>query len=530
MKKIIFKSITRVILIFLIVFSISKFVHKKVTPMSDRNRDYIVYNMEKKPTKFLLPDDGGSNELFNSLFEGLVRSNEDGEMIGAIAESWAISKDETCYTFKIREEARESNGSKITAYNFVELFNGILTLEKGNRYIGELYYIVGAEEYSNTKKNVESVNINAIDKNTLQITLKAPCKYFLSILAHPMFAYRTLNSDLDVWNGNYKKINYSGPYVISNITEKNEVILVKNEHYWNKEQVKSKELHITFIENSEEVLADFKTGSVDIFKNPPLNEKKKLEADDKIITKKNDSVSAINFNLSKKNIVSNMDFRKALAISINRQKLNDNIFYETSIPALSYIPKTMSDGINGKYTNKDFFSISGNVDRAREFLKESNYIKGGDKLIFVYLNDSQSKKICENIVKSFKDDIKLNFEIKGLNGNEYKEAIKNHDYDLLLSKADANYNYPTAFLDDYKLKHSYAYENKEFDNILSKVEIEKNPLKRKELIQTAESVLINDAVVIPILFNTTLVCRENDIEGIYFDKKGNVRLDKIYKR
>ena len=245
---------------------------------SEESRNYVVYNLGKAPEDLIMLKNYNirQQDLLVNLFEGLVSIDEKGKINPALAESWTLSKDETCYTFKIRENAKWSDGSDITAEDFVTFFSEILSKDIDNKYAQQLYYIFGAEDYRKGKCDFNNVAIRAIDKKSLEIRLNYPCNYFLNILSEPIYSLRKVDDDLKEWKKNYKNIVYSGSFIIDNISENSEITLKKNLEYWNKDLVKSDEILVTCIDGSEASLAAFQNYKVDLFVNPPISEYKGL--------------------------------------------------------------------------------------------------------------------------------------------------------------------------------------------------------------------------------------------------------------
>jgi peptide/nickel transport system substrate-binding protein len=169
--------------------------------------------------------------LLLSLFEGLVKVDETGKIVPGLAENWTLGQDNITYTFNIKHNAKWSDGSEITANDFLYFYSKFLNSKTDNVYADQLYYIFGAQEYRNNKKSFNGVAVRAVDEKTLEIRLNSPCSSFLEILSEPIFTVRKLNNDLKDWLKNYKNIVYSGPFKIDDIAENKEITLVKNKFY-----------------------------------------------------------------------------------------------------------------------------------------------------------------------------------------------------------------------------------------------------------------------------------------------------------
>ncbi len=494
---------------------------------NEKIRNYIVCNFQKTPKDLIMLNeyDIREQDLITNLFEGLVRIDETGKIATATAESWALSKDETCYTFKIKDNARWSDGSSITAEDFVDFFREILSKNTDNIYAEQLYCIFGVEDYRKGKCDFNNVAIRAVDKKSLEIRLNYPCCYFLNLLAEPIYGIRKINSNLKDWKKEYKNILYSGYFVIDSFQNNNEMILKRNKCYWNSDNVKSEKIHLLFNEESEAALAAFQNSKVDLFTNPPINEVKNLANSGNIIEQPCFSAEALIFNLKKENVVRDENFRKAISECIDRNEISKKILNDSVKPALRYIPSGVSDGMSGFYINKEFFSSTIQKDKALNLIKNSKYDKNNLKII--YLNTIENKKTCESIVKSLKENLDVKVECQGYNTEEFNDEIRKNDYDIAEIQYEGVYNYPLSFLEKWKSsseENFYGYKNLEFDNILINLKMEKSKDKKMEMLRTAENTLMQDMPIVPLYFNDIVICKKSKVKGISISKKGNLDL------
>ena len=118
------------------------------------------------------------------LFEGLVMQDSKAGLIPGAAESWTVSDDGKTYTFKLRANATWSDGSPVTAEDFVYSFRRLEDPATAAEYASMLYPIVNAEEVNTGKAKPEDMGVKAVDATTLEVSLKAPTPYFLEMLTH----------------------------------------------------------------------------------------------------------------------------------------------------------------------------------------------------------------------------------------------------------------------------------------------------------------------------------------------------------
>src|SRR5210317_273302 len=123
------------------------------------------------------------NYVVGDMFVGLTTENPKAEPIPGVAESWTVSEDGKTYTFKLRESSW-SDGTPMTANDFVFSMQRILDPETAAEYASLLYIIEGAEAVNKGEAKPESLSVKALDDQTLEIKLVGPAPYFLALLTH----------------------------------------------------------------------------------------------------------------------------------------------------------------------------------------------------------------------------------------------------------------------------------------------------------------------------------------------------------
>ena len=494
-------------------------------------KEYVVYNISKLPEDLIMltNSDNRQKDLLPALFEGLVSTNDSGEIVPAIAEKYDISKDGITYSFKIRDDAKWSNGNDITAADFVDFFSKILNKSMGNTYARGLYCVFGVEDYNSGKKDFSSVAIRAENKKNLQIRLNSPCDYLLNVLSEPEFSLRKIDNKLRGWKTEYGNIAYSGPFKIEKISGKNEITIIKNENYWNRDEVKSNKILLTAINGGEKALVDFESNKISLMVDPPLSEIEKLSESEEAIKNPSRTGVAIAFNLKKSGLSSDVNFRKAVSAVINRGNICENILSNGAEPAATFIPNSLITTLSTDVSKISVFDKEDDSKKAEEFfLKVKDY--KNKKIKLAYLDNVTNKKVCDAIIKSIKFE-GVNCNCQGYNSEELKEIVKAGNYDMLLVEYNGLYDNAMAFFENYYGKNPNnfsGYSSIEYDNGLTKSKLEKDRGKRKMLLQNVEGILMKDMPVIPLYFDNIVLCKKNNVRGIYVTKAGTVKLDKAY--
>lgn len=485
----------------------------------------ITYNLGQKPNNLLMTDnfDIRKKDLLIALFQGLVTEDLDGEIIPALAKEYKISEDGLGYTFTLRENLKYMDGKEINAKSFVEFFKEFLE-DKDNVYANQLDCIFGAKEFREGKRSFQEVAITAKEKNVLVIRLNYKCPYFIKILSHPVYALRDYNNLKKNINNNFENTNSSGPFYIKEITKNNELILVKNDNYYNKRLVTNEKIKIKFVEDKEKALAYYELpnnneDNIDLLVDSPINEYLRLSQEDKVISYPSNLVFYLNFNINKKSIINDINFRNAINSIISKEYYSQQISKNYAKPASLYTPKNNS--------SEKLFSTYGNKELAMSYLKKTKFT-GKEEITFIYEEDSFNKRISDDIVKNITEDLKIKIKLVGYEKEKIKEILKNGDYDIYLHKYAPEFNDLFLYYEQWYSKspnNIIKYNNSKYDEIYLKARYEMDEEKRYLLFRQCENLLKEDLPAAPIYYINTIICTKPNLSGIYSTSLGNIRLE-----
>lgn len=531
------KRKSKLALIFIIsffTFTLSGCIEKK-EGIKFENRDYLVYNIEKIPKDLSMLDNNNIREkdLLFAIFEGLVKEDSKGNILPAIADDWTISKDGLSYKFKIREDAKWSNGNKITAEDFREFFQWILKEGKNNEYIKELKCIYGVSEYMNGRREFEDVAINAKESNVLEIRLNNQCNYFLNILSHPLLTLREKNVFTDNYLGNYHRVKFTGPFTINNIKDEKEILLNKNKHYWEDEKVLSNRIDFIAVENQTDALIKFEKDnpSIDLLVDPPKNEINRLWEKEYIELYPSFKTLNLVFNLKNSEVSGNINFRQSIKHSLSREIVSDIIDNKNTILTGSIIPSATSNERGGDLGERDYSLFKPNITVARDYLKKSNLNTKQQVITLIYKKDNTNKILSENIKNELEQALDIKVNLEEYEENELNKNLEDGKFHMALLEFSGTFDNPICFLNEWKIgSNSFytGYENINFDHYVNKAKNEQNHMRKIEYIRKGEELLLKDMPLIPFLNLKTAICKKNYVKGVEANKNGNLYFNYAY--
>ncbi len=451
------------------------------------------------------------HRVLSALFEGLASLDpEKLTPIPGVAEKWDISEDNLTYTFKIRQNCYWSNGEPLTAQDFVNSWQRILTPSLSAEYAYLLFCIKNAKKYYEGEiKNFEQVGVKCLDDYTLQVELEYPTPYFLTMQAHNIWFPVHLPT-LMKYGDPYTRDNkwtHTG-YHVSNGAYRlvkwipNKIVLVeKNPYYWNRDSVKINRISFFPIDNqlTEERL--FRTSYLDLTSTVPLKkiDYYKTQKPANLLLYPYVGVYYYRVNV-KKFPLDNPLIRKALSLSIDREKITKFILRGGEEPAFHYVPP----GI-GNYQPPKILQY--NPTLAKQLLREAGFDNENElPPIEILFNTSEAHKtIAEAIQQMWKDNLGINVRLVNQEWKVYLTSMNQLDYQIARSAWIADFldsvNFLECFL-SYSGNNRTGWANPEFDSRVESAYREANPQKRLKLLEEAEKILLDELPIIPIYFYT----------------------------
>ena len=512
----------------------------------------IVYNLGADP-KTLDPQlnsavDGST--VIHNAFEGLMREDENSKIIPGTAEKYELSDDGTVYTFHLRDNAKWSDGKPVVAEDFVYAWKRALNPEVAAEYAYQLFYIKNGAAYYNKEKigdkvaTAEDVGVKAIDDKTLEVTLESPVSYFLSLAAFPTYfpvRQDIIEQNKEKWALKPDTYVSNGPFKMSEWKEKESITFVKNENYWDAKNVKLETLELRLIDDEITYLNAFKSGEIDVIESPPQAEIPTLldEGTAKIYPYLGTYFYVINVSDKAKDVdpkaaeaLSNPKFRKALALSIDKQLIVDKVTQGGQVPSTSYVPLGILDSAEKEF-KKDYLPPTGDIEEARKLLAEAGYPNGeGAPTITLTFNTNEGhQNIAQAVQDMWKTNLGINVELKNEEWAVFQDTRNNFQYSIARHGWIADYNDPMTFLDMWTTgngQNNSGYSNKEYDKLIAEAKVELDHTKRTELLHKAEDILMEELPIIPMYSYTNVLCIDKNVKGTYKSPLGQMEFRDAY--
>ena len=466
-------------------------------------------------------------------FEGLVTYDASGSIVPACAESWDISDDGTVYTFHLREGLKWSDGTPLTANDFVYSIQRVLTPATTAQYYSMMSdYIKGAKEFYEGTGTAEELGAKALDDNTLEITLLQPTSFFIDLVS--MWCYfpvqkATIDANGDRWTASADTYVCNGPFKMEQINLGEGYVLVKNENYWDADNVTLEKLTFRFILDSATALTAYESGDVDGIRSIPSADYARLVASNAgVNVVPNYGTVYYNINCSKAPYNDPL-VRKALNLAIDRKTIIENVVQIDATPAFSYLAPGY--GVNGKdiTEGRGTFGLSetADVEAAQAALAEAGYPNGEGfpTLQLSYYSNDTVKKVVEAMAEMFKTNLNINVEISSNDWAIFYESVQAGDYEVAAMGWSADYLNPMSFLPLFKTGDSTNtafYSNSKYDDLVNQVMLETDAAAAAELTLKADEVVSEDYACIPLYYKSNNYLMKDYISGVYMVSSGNM--------
>ena len=225
------------------------------------------------PTEISTLDISKVTDTYSSIAIGnsgsnLLRRDEDGNLQPDLAESVEVSDDGLTYTATLRDNLKWSDGSDLTAEDFVYTWQRIVDPSTASEYayLVSDAHVLNAEEVIAGTKSVDELGVKA-DGNKVIFTLSSPSPQFESLLSFANFMPQSkefVEEQGDDYGTTSDNALYSGPYTVEDWDGTSGTFtLVKNKYYWDADNVKTKKVNVQTVKKADTAVQMYKDGELD---------------------------------------------------------------------------------------------------------------------------------------------------------------------------------------------------------------------------------------------------------------------------
>lgn len=458
--------------------------------------------------------------LMRDLYEGLVGLDAKAEIIPGVAESWEISDDGLTYTFKLREDAKWSNGDPVTANDFVFAYRRIQDPAVAAPYANIHYPIVNAEAVNKGEMQPEELGVRAVDDHTLEIKLKSPTPYFLGLLTHQT-GFPLHKASVEQHGEEFTKpgnLVTNGAYTLAAFTPNDKIVMQKNENFHDAANVQIDTINYIPFEDRSACLRRFEAGEVQSCSDIPA------EQMDYMREKLGDQVHIAPYLGTyylpvkvAKDKLADPRIRHAISMAIDRDFLAKEIWQETMVPGYSFVPPGIDNYGEPAYLPYKDVDILDREDQAKALLAEAG-VEPGELTVELRHNTSENHKNTMTAVADMLKNVGIESTIVEMEGTGYFDYLKQDgDFDLARAGWIGDYSDPQNFLflfESDNLGFNYPrWSNAEYDALMQKASETRDLTERASIMKQAEELFLKELPAIPVLYYSSRALVSDKLKG-----------------
>ena len=455
------------------------------------------------------------------VFEGLMRYNAENQLVGGVAQSWQLGT--TKSIFKLRQNARWSDGKAVTAHDFV--FAWQLAASPTNEYNFIMAPIKNASKVSKGELPASDLGVRALDQFTLEVEFDYPCAYFPSLTS--FVSYMPIRRDFyerfqdNEYASSSEKMLYNGPFTLSHWKKETSLTMTKNEYYWDKENIWLNEIDIPKITNQPKTMLNmFTSKDIAIASLDSDNIKTALVQRLPIKSYKSGFISYLEFNQREGRAASHKELRQAISLVINK---NDIVNKVLGIPGYEVTPSLFPSWLPGEKTTlrQEHPATYKKIDYDLALKKLAAYkAKTGItqiKLDFLVTDSPGSIKLAEYVQFQLKNrlDIDISIDIQTFK-LRIDKSLKG-EFDIVLGGWGPDYNDAMTFGDlfsSWNDNNRGRFANDDYDVMVNKANKTIDQAERMRCFNRMHEIIAEEEPIIPLFEGGGLYVMDPRLKGV----------------
>ena len=486
--------------------------------------------------------DGANYILF--AFDNLLKMDKDGKVVPGLAEKYEVSDDQLTWTFHLRDGLKWSDGSALTAEDFVYSWQRLVDPNVAAPYAQTVLGMVegyddaigrpDADGNTTVDPDPTKLKVEAPDEKTLIVHMAKPTPYFDKLAAFVSLSpvkKDVVEANPDGWSIDPKTYISTGPFKLTGWEPGSYLMFEKNENYWDADSIKLDGIKCLLMQDQNATFSAYESGDALMIKDVPtqeittLKERTDFHIDPILGTYYLD----LNTTLDE---FKDPKVREALSLALDRKYISETITSGTYTPASGFVSEGVTDwdgsawqdNITDKSAYINIDDHAGNLAKAKELLKEAGYENGVGLPEMVYSTNDASyhKKIAEYLQQAW-GELGLKVQVNIVEWKSFTPQRRSGNYQIARDGWVMDYNDPSNILElalTGNGNNNAKYSNPEFDALMSKAATEKDPQTRFGYLHQAEDFIMKDTAMVPLLYYNDFYLQSDKITGSWHSPDG----------
>ena len=490
--------------------------------------------------------DGGNTLI--TIEEPLLIIDENNEVKPGQAESYEVSDDGLTWTFHMRDGLKWSDGSDLTAADFEYSFKRLASPDTAAPYAETVVGMIDgyqdaignpdADGNTTTDPDWDALNVHASeDGKTLTVQLSYPCSYFdklASFVATSPVQQATVEANGDAWCTEPDTYVCNGPYMITEWTPSERIVLSKNPYYvggWDSSKIVSDTITLLLLEDSSASYTAYNSGEAQLVKDVPTDEIPSLtKAEDGGDFYVDTILGTYYISLNdQREPFTDAKVRKALSLAIDRDYVANTIMQGTYEPAYNFVGPGIVDetgmfydNANGgeRYISDDY---DANLEEAKKLMADAGYPNGeGFPTIEYSANDAGYHIPVAEYVQQAWGELGITVNINKVEWASFLPMRRAGDYDISRNGWSMDYNDPSNMLELFTTNNGNndgKYANPDFDKVIEESRVA-DKATHFEKLHEAEDMLMADTACIPVAYYNDFWLQSPSLKGTWHSPYG----------
>lgn len=482
--------------------------------------------------------------VVSHLFENLMKLQSDGSggttAVNGVARSYqcdTTAEGQETYTFKLRSSAAWSDGTKVTAQDFVYAWKRLVDPLTGSKNARILDMVAG---YSAARTGEDALQVSAPDDETFVVALSGRCPYFIDSVctAAATMPVQSAAAARENWSMSPDTLVTNGPYTVAS-WENDTMLLQQTDGYHDARRLGPESISFRFTADAKTANSLFEKGDTDFV----------LGLTDEAVAKKIDSwmpdyypeTSVVLLN-QLSDLTSNENVRRAMGLVIDRNAIAELLGSRTHLAAEGLVTWGIRSTTGGQFrdfgsaVDNDSENYEKNCQTAQELMKEAGYtaakLKSLTPVIMLYESDGTADSLALLLQKTWKEKLGLSVTLKGVSSEEITQALERGEYTLAALRVTSDRNDATGFLNRWRMGEEDNYANftsSAYDMLLRVAAVSASQEARDAYLEDAERLLIEKGNVIPMYCSTRSWSLSESFTGVFGDGLGRYFFTGVHK-
>ena len=472
--------------------------------------------------------DGGNMILH--LFEGLLTVDQDGQLAPGQAETWETSEDGLTWTFHLREGLKWSDGTDLTANDFVYSWKRVCDPELAAPYAETVLGMVEGYDAA-IEGDLDALGVTAVDDLTFEVKLAKPCTYFGELAAFATLSpvqQATVEANGDAWAVEASTFISNGPFYITEWVPGSHIITSKNPNYWNADAIKLGSIKWNLIEDSNAAYSAYLNGDVLMIKDVPTEEIPSLEGNEEFHVEPIVGTYYISYNTQVEPL-NDANVRKAPNLAIDREYVAGTLMQGTYTAAPNFMGPGWKDTDGSDFyenanNGEPYMPVTADIEGALAALEEAGYPNGEGLPVLHYItNDAGYHKVVAEYLQQAWKEIGVTLEVEIVEWSSFTPMRRQGDFEIARNGWVGDYSDPSNQLEllySTNGNNDGKYSSEAFDAAIDLSRETVDPEERSAALHEAEDIMMADSACCPLAYYNDFWLQSSKITGSWHSATG----------